>query len=61
VDKLKILLEAERAHVESLRMALSMLELATESRKVPYKKNSSTPKQSPFPKRKSVLQRLFKR
>jgi len=67
VDKLKALLEAERAHVESLRMALRMIEPSrpTASPEASTDTEQSTEKISSEPasatKKLSLLQRLIKR
>lgn len=59
VDKLKALLDAERAHVESLRMALRMIESGTNT---PAKEVAATPAQTtPEPPSTAPKQRLFQR
>lgn len=68
VDKLKALLEAERAHVESLRMALRMIEpgkpVPSEDPTPEPSSQEQTPtrNQSPQrPRKARLFQRLFKR
>ena len=66
VDKLKALLEAERAHVESLRMALRMIEPGpnTQPKEVAPTPETSPKQTTPEPSqpapRPRLLQRLFK-
>lgn len=67
VDKLKALLEAERAHVESLRMALRMIE---PSKPAPSEESTTEPssleqtptrnQDPPRPRTARLFQRLFK-
>ena len=59
VDKLKALLDAERAHVESLRMALRMIEPGTTT--TPSEAAATPEPHHSAARKPRLLQRLFKR